>query len=171
MISALFPRIGLIFFQTVVLLLLAFLLKRYAWVHILAFIKEEEEAHKKAQAEAAAANKKATRLQKSSENMLAKAERRSKDIIDNALATKEALLEEAKIEIEVARQAMLQKAQETIAQKEVASFNKLKEQSATLVVQTVQKLLVMELSQKNRQEALLHKLVEETAEAWQKPKS
>lgn len=155
------PNIGLIFFQTLVMLCAVFLLKRYAWGPILAFVAKEETAYQTAKKEEERARSTANALQEMSEGIIDKAKAKSKRIVDAAMATKAALVEEAKNEGIKEKSRIIKEAHEAIKAQEEASRLKLKQEVALLVVSATQKLLGRTLQDQYKQEALLNALIEE----------
>ncbi len=150
---------GLFFWQTVILLVVMFLLRKYAWSTILQVIEKQEEAYLQADKQAKEVRKITSKLQEQSEQILKRANTRRECILKNAIATKKAILEEAKIEAIQAKELLLTNAQKTIAKEKEASLVALKQQIALLVIQATEKLLERELSEKNKQDALLKMLI------------
>ena len=153
------PQIGLIFFQTVIIIIAAFILKRFAWKSVLAFIKKEEELQEKARLEAKKAEKKVNELQKMSETIIASAHKRSEKIVEEALSDRDTLLEKGKKEIEEERISMVKKAKEMIAKTEEETLKKAKKEVAKLAVRVVRKILAIELQQKNMQKRVMEQLI------------
>lgn len=139
---------GLIFWQTIILLTVMFVLRKYAWSTILDAIEKQEDAYLQADKHAEDARKITRQLYEQSEGILKRANARSERILKTAMATKKALLEEAKIEALHTKEQLLTKVQKAIAQEKAIALVTLKQQVALLVVQTTEKLLERELSEK-----------------------
>ena len=155
------PHIGLIFWQTIVLVLAYVVLKKFAWKHILAYIDQEEEKHAQSIKAEASARKTAERLQLMSDSMLEKAELKKQKIIQKAQATQKALIAEAKLRGEKAYEDMLVKARLEIKKKEKEALEAFKKQASSLVVSTAQKVLQRQLETQHIQQAVLNKLLQE----------
>jgi F-type H+-transporting ATPase subunit b len=155
------PNIGLIFFQTLVMLCALFILKRYAWGPILAFIAKEETSYKEAKEQEQRARTTANALQEVSEGIIDKAKTKSKRIVDVAMATKAALVEEAKSEGMQEKSRLITEAHEAIKAQEEVSRLKLKQEVAFLVVKATQKLLGRSLEDQYKQEEFLNALIAE----------
>ncbi len=152
---------GTFFWHTIILLSAMFILRKYAWSTILQVIQEQEDAYLQADMQAKEARKITRKLHEQSGQILERANVRSERILKSAIATKKALLEEAKTEAIQAKELLLTNAKKTIAQEKEASLVALKQQIALLAIQTTEKLLERELSEKNKQEALLKMLIAE----------
>ena len=161
------PKIGLVFFQTFAMLGFLFVMKRFVWVHILAFIKKQEQAYAFAEAKSAKAKALAADLQAASRGIVAKAERRRDEIIARALATKGAYLEEAKIEGDRKKDQLVAEGMGLLKKQEVLAQQQIKDAVAGLVIQTTEKLLGVELDKRGAREALLHRLINETVKEQQ----
>ncbi len=162
MLDILSPQIGLIFFQTIIMLCVAICLKKFAWQSILSFIRQKEESYKVAINEANEAKETVARLRVVSEGIIGKANERSQRIVEQALATKQAFLEEAEQEAMAQKTVLMEKAQKKIEQAEVEAFEQVKKKAGALVVKTAQKLLAIELQAQYTQEKFLQKLLQES---------
>ena len=151
--------LGLFFWQTLLFVGLLLLLAKYAWKPILSAVEEREntikdslEAAEKAKADMEAVQADNRRILKDARSerdaLLAEAKKTSTQIVNDA---KEAAQAEAD-KIAVA-------AQEAIQQEKNAAINDLKAQVAGLSVDIAQKVLQGELSDQEKQEQLVEKLV------------
>ena len=157
------PELGLVFWQTVILLVVLLILRRYAWGPILRIISKQEAAYEQAAQQAEQARKAVRLLQNKSESILSKANARSENILQRALATKKALLKEAEIEAQQACEKLAQEMQRSMEQKQQAAMLAMKQEIATLIIQASEKLLQQELKEENKQQVLLEKLIVQAA--------
>ena len=171
LLDLMMPKIGLIFFQTVTMLLVLFLMKRLAWRHILAFIKEQEQAYAKAEANKQQALKLTATLNAKRDNIIKEAEQKRDEIMAHALRTKAAYLEEAKIEGEQQKSELLAEGTALLKQQARQAQQQLKSNVAGLVIQTTEKLLGVALEKKGAQTALLQRLINETVKEQQSTSS
>ncbi|MGB0356880.1 MAG: hypothetical protein ACPGC9_01465 [Cytophagales bacterium] len=156
------PKLGLIFFQTVTMLLVLFIMKRFAWHHILDFIKQQERLYAAAEAKKTAALKLTADLEANRDQIIEEAKRQEQEIIAHALTTKAAYLEEAKIEGEQKKDQLIAEGIVLLKQQKQLANQEIKATMAGLVIQTTEKLLGVELDKKGAQEALLHRLINQT---------
>ncbi len=137
-------------------------LKKYAWKHILAYVKAEEERQREAEKMALKAKKMAVEAEAAREAILKKNQKECDLLIAHAEATKKALLSEARYEAQVERKKILEEASKEIARKEAKVIQEVKQQAGTLLVKTAEKLLAMELQAKHKEEKFLSLLLAKT---------
>ena len=155
------PDLGLIFWQTVTLLVVLLILGKFAWKPILRTIKEREKSIEEALQAAEEAKKAVVKVQADKESILRTAETERNRIITEAMATKDDIIEEAKREAEKASKRAIAQTKALIAKEQEAALAALKNQVATLSVQIAEKLLQRELRQQPTQETLLQRLTQE----------
>lgn len=152
-------ELGLIIWQIVILLVTFFILGRYAWNPILAFIQKQEQNYAQAASRAEEQKETIRLLQNQSDHILKEANERSEHILQKALIDKKNLLEQAKTEAVQIKEKMLDQAQKDILQEKKIAINMLKKQIGILTIQIAEKLLQRELSEKNKQDILLQTLI------------
>lgn len=150
---------GLIIWQIVILLATFFILGRYAWKPILAFIHKQEQSYAQAASDAEEQRKAVRLLQNQSDHILKEANERSEHILQKALIDKKNLLEQATIEAVQMKEQILDQAQKDILQEKKIAINMLKKQIGILTIQIAEKLLQRELSEANKQDVLLQTLI------------
>lgn len=153
------PDFGIIFWQTITLLLVLFILRKFAWKHILNIITEREQAVEKDLAAAAAAKKIVAEVHAQQAELIETAHKKREKIIQEAAATSNAMLEEASVEAKQLSQRLIEQARLVIAEEKEAAFEKLKGEVVTLSVQIAEKLLTKELASDNKQEELVYRLM------------
>jgi len=153
------PQLGLIFWQSVILLVVLLILRKYAWAPILDIIAKQEASQEQTAQQAEKTRKATLHLQKESENILSKANARSEKILERTLATKKALLEEAKIQAQQTNEALEQEMLHAMEQKQAAAMVVMKQEIVNLVIQVSEKILQQELKEENKQKTLLEKLI------------
>ncbi|MEO1301056.1 MAG: F0F1 ATP synthase subunit B [Bacteroidota bacterium] len=153
------PQFGLIFWQTLTLLTVLWILGRFGWKPMLRIIQEREQYVEEALASASAADKKAAAAQAEEARILAAAQAERENIIATAVSTKEAILEEAKQTATRLSQDILHQNQLAIQEAHAASLAALKNEVGMLAVQVAEKLLQKELNTADQQTELLHKLL------------
>jgi len=156
------PEVGLIFYQTLMMIGTVLLLKKYAWKHILAYVKAEEERQQEAEEMALKAKKMAEEAEDNREAILKKSQEECNLLVAHAQSTKKALLSEARYEAQAERKKILQKASKEIARKEAKIVQEVKRKAGTLLIKTAEKLLAMELQAKHKEEKFLSLLLAKT---------
>lgn len=154
-------QLGLIFFQTLVFLFTLFLLKKFAWKSILAFIKEEEEAHATAIDHLEKTKQKTEKLEIASKSIIDEAKKRGEAIRENALAHQKALLEEGRETLALEKEKMIAQAMAHLAEQQAKEKETLKKEAATLVIYATEKLLRTRLENQYKDALLLDQLVQE----------
>lgn len=156
------PGFGIIFWQTVTLLVVIFVLGKFAWKPILQLLSEREHHISKSLQDAEEAQNMVKRMKEEHKQMLDRIAEEEKTIILEAINSKNSIIETASLEAKQVSERMLQQAQELIALEKALAFDQLKQDVAHLSIQVAEKLLRKELSTQEGQEALVKKLVEET---------
>lgn len=159
--SLITPGIGLIFWTTVVFLLLLVLLGKYAWKPILNAIKTREEGITKALASAESALNDMRELKSNNEKILADARNERDALIKEAREAKDAIINEAKAKAQKDADRILASAREQIVNEKNAAVTELKNQVATLSIEIAEKILRSELSSDEKQKALVNNLMKD----------
>ena len=147
--------VGLFFWQLILFLLLLFLLKRFAWNHILTSVKNREDSIKEGLESAEEAKEQMRQLKKDNQELLAEARKEKEEIIKSAREAKEQMITDAKDKAKEEGDKMIANAKETIRAERAAAVNELKSQVAELSVQIAEKVLKSELSSDAKQKELI----------------
>ena len=153
--------IGLIFWQTVIFVILIFLLKKYAWKPILDAVNDREEGIKSASLSAETAKEEMVSLQSDNEATLKKARAERDLLLKEAREMKQQLIEDAKDEAKSEAKKIITQAQETIQSEKNAAISDLKNQAASLSVEIAEKVLKEKLSNDKAQMDLVKNLVKD----------
>jgi F-type H+-transporting ATPase subunit b len=156
------PGLGIIFWQTVTLLFVLFILGKFAWKPILNILKQREAYVEKSLQEAQEAKQLLTTLKEEQAKMLLNSEKEREKLLKEAMDSKEKILSEARIESQKMTDKLLQEAREVIAAEQAAAFNKLKNELMLNAVQIAEKLIKKELNTENKQEELVRRFVQES---------
>lgn len=159
--SLITPGIGLIFWTTVVFLLLLVLLGKYAWKPILNAIKTREEGIEKALASAESALKDMRELQSNNEKILADARAERDGLLKEARETKDAIIAEAKQKAQAETDRIMTSAREQITNEKNAAVAELKNQVAVLSIEIAEKILKSDLSNDEKQKTLVTNLMKD----------
>jgi len=155
------PGIGLIFWTTFVFLLLLWLLGKYAWKPILEAIKTREESIQNALSTADKALKDMRELKSNNERILAEARAERDNLLKDARETKETIVAEAKHKAQAEADRIMNSAREQIANEKNAAIGELKKQVAVLSIEIAEKILKSELSNDEKQKALVSNLMKD----------
>ena len=150
---------GLFFWQTLIFLLLVFLLRKFAWKPILDAVNEREEGIKNALLSAEIAKRDMQNLKSDNEKLLADARVQRDVILKEAREIKDKIVSEAKGEAQVQAGKMIEQAKATINSEKNAAMADLKNQVSTLSIEIAEKVLRNELADKVSQTKLVEKML------------
>jgi len=153
--------IGLFFWQTIIFILLIFLLRKFAWKPILDAVNEREEGIKNALLSAEKAKEEMASLQSDNEQTLKKARSERDLLLKEAREIKQQIIDEAKNEAKSEAKKIISQAQETIQNEKNAAIVDLKNQVAGLSIDIAEKVLKEKLSDDKTQMKLVKDLVKE----------
>ena len=150
---------GLFFWQTLIFLLLIFLLKKFAWKPILDAVNEREEGIKNALLSAEIAKRDMQNLKSDNEKLLAEARVERDVILKEAREIKDKIVSEAKDEAQVQAGKMIEQAKAAINSEKNAAMADLKNQVSNLSIAIAEKVLRSELADKDSQTKLVEKML------------
>jgi len=155
------PSIGLIFWTSLVFIILLFLLAKFAWKPILKSVKEREtkietalEASEKAREEMAA-------LKSQNENLRKEALVERDALLKEAREMKDKIVSEAKNTAKEEGERIIESAREVITNEKMAAVTEIKNQVATLSIEIAEKIVKEKLSTDEKQKTLVDGLVKE----------
>jgi len=151
---------GLFFWQMAILIVLIFLLKKFAWKPILDSLNSREEGIKNALDSAEKARKEMQNLNADNEKLLQEARLQRDSMLKEARELKEKIVTEASSEAQGKADKIVAQAQVTIQNEKNAALADIKNQVAELSIQIAEKMIRKELSSSEQQ----YKLVEEMLE-------
>jgi len=150
---------GLFFWQTLIFLLLIFLLRKFAWKPILDAVNEREEGIKNALLSAENAKKEMQNLKSDNEKLLADARVERDVMLKEAREIKDKIISEAKEDAQVQAGKMIEQAKAAINSEKNAAMTELKNQVSSLSIEIAEKVLREELSNKESQTKLVEKML------------
>ena len=157
------PSVGLIFWTSIVFILLLVILTKLAWKPILSAIKSREQKIESALQEAEKARQEMQKLKADNEKLLQQARLEYDNIIKEARELKEKIISQAKADAQKEAQKILQSAQDSINAQKAAAIAELKQQVATLSIEIATKILKKELSNADAQKQLAKQMLEEVS--------
>lgn len=152
---------GLFVMQSVILLILILLMRKFAWKPILNSLQEREEGIESAINLAEQARKEIAELKSANENLLKEARAERDSIIKDAKETASKMVEEAKNNAKVEAEKVIMSARHAIEVEKAAAISELKLHVASLSIEIAEKIVREELSSDDKQKALASKLAED----------
>ena len=155
------PSIGLIFWTSIVFLLLLVLLGKFAWKPILTAIRTREKGIADALASAERALNDMRELKAANEGIMNQARNERDAMLKEARETKESIIAEAKQRAQQEADRIMSSTREQIANEKNAAVAELKRQVAVLSIEIAEKILKSELSNDEKQKALVSNLMKD----------
>jgi F-type H+-transporting ATPase subunit b len=152
---------GLFIMQTVIFLILLFILVKVAWKPILNSIRVREDSIKDALEAAEKAKEEMAKLQSDNQKLLEEARRERDVILKDAREIAAGLQEEAKAEANKQAEKMIADAKMAINTEKQAAMAEVKTQVATLSLQITEKLLRKTLESDKAQKDLINEFVKD----------
>ena len=150
---------GLFFWLGIILLVIIFLLGKFAWKPIIEALEAREEGIADALAAAENAKRELANLKADNEKLLAEARAERDAMLKEAREMKDRMIIEAKEEAQNAGAQMIAQAQATIEGEKNAAMAEIKNQVSTLSIDIAEKLLKGQLADKQAQEQLVGSLL------------
>ena len=159
----LMPAAGLLFWMTVVFLIVFFILKKFGFPAIIgmevarkAFIDDSlKKAHE--------ANEKLANIQKEGESILQQAREQQAIILKEAAETRDAIVEKAQDKAREEGARLLSEAKAQIETEKQNAIRDIRQQVAELSVQVAEKVLKQKLSSDKEQMDMINRLLDEVA--------
>jgi F-type H+-transporting ATPase subunit b len=155
------PAVGLIFWTSITFILLVFILGKFAWKPILSAIKTREKGIEEALASAERALNDMRELKAANEVILNQARTERDSMLKEARETKDSIIAEAKQKANAEADRIMSSAREQIANEKNAAISELKKQVAVLSIEIAEKILKSELSNDEKQKALVSNLMKD----------
>lgn len=155
------PGIGLVFWTSVVFIILVFLLGKFAWKPILGAVKDREKSIEDALLSAEKAREEMSKLQSDHEQLVKEAKAERDNILKEAKSTKDKVIAQAE---EIAREEaskIMARANAEIEREREQAFKELKKEVAIIAISAATKILKNELQDKAKQEALVNEYLQE----------
>ena len=153
------PEIGLFFWQTIVFLVLLFLMAKFAWKPILGSVRDREQSINDALASAENARKEMQNLKSDNEQLMKEARAERDAILKEARELKEKVITDASEEAKVKADKIVADAKRSIELEKQSAMAELKNHVAELSVEIAEKIVRKELSGKNEQHQMIEKMI------------
>jgi F-type H+-transporting ATPase subunit b len=155
------PGFGLVFWTLITFLILLFILRKFAWKPILGAVSDREESIKGALASAEEAKKEMENLQADNQKLIKEARAEREAMLKDAREIKTKMIEDAKGEAKVEADKMIGLAQAAIEAERKSAVADIKKQVASLSIAIAEKVVKNELSNKEKQLALVDEMLGE----------
>ncbi|KAF5030204.1 ATP synthase subunit b [anaerobic digester metagenome] len=155
------PGLGLIFWTTIVFLLLFLLLAKFAWKPIVSAIRKRNEAIDTALQAAEKARQEMAQLQVNNEQLLKEAQKERDIILAEARKMRDKIVEEAGVKAKEETERIIAAAQENIHFEKMAAITELKNQVAVLSLEIAEKIIQENLAGDAKQQELAQKMAGE----------
>jgi len=152
---------GLFFWQLIILLIVIFLLGKFAWKPIINALEEREKGITDALASAEKAKLEMARLTNENENLLKQAREERDLILKEAKQLKDKIVAEAKDAAQVEGGKLIEQAKREIEDQKLKALAEVKNQVSTLSLDIARKVLTKEFEDQGKQEALVADLLKD----------
>lgn len=155
------PEIGLVFWTSLVFIIVLIILRRVAWKPILTAVSEREESIENALSSAEKAREEVANMKADNERILNEARAERDAILKEAREMKDSIVAEAKAKATEEGDKMITAAQEAIHNQKQAAITELKNQVAALSIEIAEKILRQQLANKDSQKEMVDKMLKE----------
>jgi len=155
------PDIGLLFWMLVSFSIVLFLLKKYAWKPIMKSLNEREQNITEALNTARKAKEEMAALKSDNERLLNEARGERDKLLKEARDMKDSIIAEAKGKAQTEANKIMASARDAINNEKMAAITELKNQVAKMSIEIAEKILRHELSNDEKQKALMENLIKD----------
>lgn len=159
--SLITPDFGLLFWMTVIFAIVFFILAKFGFPLITGMVKKRSDRIDQALRDAEQAEKQLKRMAEEQRQLIEEARKEQARILNEAAANGDKIVQEAKDQARAQTTAMIEQAREEIRIEQDTARRELSNEIASLSVEVAEKLVRSHLSTKERQNALIDKLIEE----------
>ena len=161
--SLLLPDSGLLFWMTIVFLVVFFILWRWCFPSIIKMLNERKNYIDESLAKAEEANLRLANIQKQGEELLMEAREKQAQILREASQTRDTIVEQAQEKAHEESARILSEAKAEIESQKQAAIRDIRTQVAELSVQIAEKILRKQLTTSAEQAQLIDSLLDEVA--------
>lgn len=161
--SLLLPDSGLLFWMTIVFLVVFGILLKWGFPSIIKMVNERKEYIDASLAKAEEANLRLANIEKQGEELLMEAREKQAQILREASETRDAIVGKAQEKAQEESARILSEAKAEIESQKQAAIRDIRAQVAELSVQIAEKILHKELSGPEEQTKLINSLLDEVA--------
>ncbi|WP_127846032.1 F0F1 ATP synthase subunit B [Psychroflexus aestuariivivens] len=155
------PEYGLFVWQVVVLIILIFILTKFAWKPVMKAVAAREDSINDALASAEKAKEEMANLKADNEKMLQQARAERDEMLKEAQQIKKNIIAEATDDANKKSEAILEKAKVTIESEKKQALAEIKSQVAEISVQIAETVVKKQLDNKDEQMKLVDKMLDD----------
>ena len=159
--SLITPDFGLFFWMTVVFLAVFFILWKYGFPVIIKMENDRKAFIDESLKNAREANERLANIKIESEAILQEAHTKQAEILKEAAATRDAIVNDAKDKANIEGARIIEDARQLIQKEKEAAIADIRKQVAQLSVEVAEKILRKELSSENKQMDMISRLLDE----------
>ena len=159
----LIPSTGLLFWMTITFIVVFLLLWRFGFPVITGMVKERQAFIDESLKKAHEANERLANIQKEGESILQEAREKQAQILKEAAATRDAIVEQAQTKARSEGTRLLDEAKAAIEQEKKAAIADIRQQVATLSVQIAEKVLRQNLKDDKAQMDLIDRMLDDVS--------
>ena len=159
----LIPSTGLLFWMTITFIVVFLLLWRFGFPVITGMVKERQAFIDDSLKKAHEANERLANIQKEGESILQEAREKQAQILKEAAATRDAIVEQAQTKARSEGTRLLDEAKAAIEQEKKAAIADIRQQVATLSVQIAEKVLKQNLKDDKSQMDLIDRMLNDVS--------
>ena len=152
---------GLFIIQTVLMLVVIFLMIKFAWKPILSALEERESGIQDALNSAQKAKKQVEAMNSDNDRLLKEARAEREEMLKEARAIKDKIIADAEEMAQAESQKNIDKAKSTIESEKKAALEDIKTEVAKLSISVAEKLLQDELAKDQKQTAHIDAIIDE----------
>ena len=159
----LMPAFGLLFWMTVVFLIVFFILKKAGFPAIIKMVNDRKEYIDDSLKKAHEANEKLAKFQKQGESILQEAREKQAVVLKEDTATRDAIVANAEEQARDRGAQLISDAKAEIEQEKQQAVREIRAQVAELSVKIAEKIVKQQLSTDDKQMELINKMLDEVA--------
>ncbi len=161
----LIPSTGLLFWMTIVFLIVLAVLWKWGFPAITKMVKERKDYIDDSLRKAHDANEKLANIQKEGESILQEAREKQAEVLKEASATRDAIIAKAENQAKDRSAQLIKDAKAEIEQEKQQAIREIRGQVAELSVRIAEKIVKQQLATDDKQMELINKILDEVADS------
>lgn len=159
--SILTPDFGLLFWMLIAFVALFIILGKFGLPAILGMVEERKQFIDESLQNARAANEKLATIQAEGEQILQSARSQQAEILKEAMATRDAIIKEAKEKATIEGSKLLEEAKDQILVEKANALQDIRSQVADLSIQIAEKILRQQLKEASHHDAFINGILDD----------
>lgn len=161
----LIPSTGLLFWMTIVFLIVLAVLWKWGFPAITKMVKERKDYIDDSLRKAHEANEKLANIQKEGESILQEAREKQAEVLKEATATRDVIITKAENQAKDRSAQLINDAKAEIEQEKQQAIREIRGQVAELSVKIAEKIVMQQLATDDKQMELINKILDEVADS------